>query len=54
MGSPRVALAGLVAFVLGLGAVPAHAAVYRVGPSQPFATPSDVHWESLNAGEKKF
>jgi len=54
MGSPRAALAGLVAFVLGAGAVPAHAAVYRVGPGQPFATPSDVHWESLNAGDSVY
>ncbi len=29
----------------------AQAAIYEVGPGRPHATPTDVPWESLNAGD---
>ncbi len=37
--------------VLLLSFPSARAATYDVGPNQPLATPSDVPWESLNAGD---
>lgn len=44
----RIASAAFL--LLGL-ASPALATVYRVGPGQPLATPSQVPWESLAAGD---
>ena len=52
MPDPRNATAIFAALVLLAIAGPARAAtVYRVGPGQPYATPSDVPWESLAAGD---
>jgi hypothetical protein len=41
-------LAGLLAL---LSAVTIRAATFEVGPDQTYATPSEVPWESLNAGD---
>ncbi len=40
-----------IAMVFAASVVCVHAATYDVGPGQPLATPSDVPWESLNAGD---
>ncbi len=46
---PRIAS---IAFLLLLAlASPTRATTYRVGPGQPLATPSNVPWESLVAGD---
>lgn len=46
----RSANAGFAVMLLS-SIVCAHAATYDVGPDQPLATPLDVPWESLNAGD---
>lgn len=44
-------LLALTACWPALSAIDAHAATYHVGPGHDHATPSEVPWESLNAGD---
>lgn len=41
---------GVCLLIAGLSSA-LHAATFDVGPGQPLATPSDVPWESLAAGD---
>ncbi len=51
--TPRLGVALGLAFVIAHLAAPdaGRATTFRVGPSWPYATPSDVPWESLAAGD---
>ena len=47
LAAPAVAIMSLLAL-----AESASAATYTVGPGQPYATPSQVPWESLQPGDQ--